>query len=44
MVDDEDMKDAVDEGSRGRERRRSFWRLSKAMRDQDVLQPKAGIA
>jgi hypothetical protein len=39
MVDDEDMNDAVDDGSRGRERRRSFWRLSGARHDQDVFQP-----
>jgi hypothetical protein len=30
MVDEEDMSDAVEDGSRGRERRRSFWRLSKS--------------
>ena len=30
MADDEDMRDAVEDGSSGRERRRSFWRLSKS--------------
>jgi len=37
MVEEEDISDAVEDGSRGRERRRSFWRLSKAERDQDVF-------
>ena len=37
MVEEEDISDAVEDGSRGRERRRSFWRLSKAERDQNVF-------
>lgn len=43
IAEDEDRKDAVDDGSRGRERRRSFWRLSGARHDQDVFQTKGSL-